>query len=103
MRVIWSPLAVAKIREEAEYIARDRPSAALRWADGVFDAVQPLAVFPDQGRIVPEFGQPHFRELIHGGYRILYRIDRDEILILTVRHGRRLLDFSEIWAKPSGR
>jgi plasmid stabilization system protein ParE len=45
---------------------------------------------------VPELGRPHFRELIHEGYRILYRIDQDAILILTVRHGRRLLDLSEI-------
>lgn len=36
------------------------------------------------------------RELIHDGYRVIYRISRDAILILTVRHGRRLLDLTEI-------
>lgn len=96
MRVIWSPLAIAKIQEEAEYIARDRPAAAERWAEGIFEAARPLAGFPYEGRIVPELGREGVRELIHGGYRIIYRISRDAILILTVRHGRRLLDVTEI-------
>ncbi len=103
MRLIWSPLAAAKVREEADYIALDRPGAALGWAEGIFDAAEPLVRFPNQGRIVPELGKPEFRELIHGGYRILYRVDRDRIVILTVRHSRRLLDLSEILARPSDR
>ena len=96
MRVIWSPLAISKVQEEAEYIAQDRPVAAERWADGIFEAVRPLAEFPNEGRIVPELGRVEIRELIHGGYRVIYRISRDAILILTVRHGRRLLDLTEI-------
>lgn len=96
MRVIWSPLAIAKVQKEAQYIARDRPIAAERWAEGVFEAVQPLTEFPNSGRIVPELGRTDVRELIYRGYRILYRIGQDAILILTVRHGRRLLDLSEL-------
>ena len=96
MRVIWSPLAIAKVREEAQYIARDRPIAAERWAEGIFEAVRPLSEFPYAGRIVPELGRMDVRELIHRGYRILYRIGQDAILILTVRHSRRLLDQAEI-------
>ncbi|HET9225612.1 MAG TPA: type II toxin-antitoxin system RelE/ParE family toxin [Thermoanaerobaculia bacterium] len=96
MRVLWSPLAIAKIQREAEYIARDRPMAAERWADGIFESARPLADFPNAGRIVPELARTDVRELIHGGYRLIYRISRDAILILTVRHSRRLLDLAEI-------
>lgn len=103
MKLIWSPLATAKVQEEAEYIAKERPGAALGWAEGIFEAAEPLARFPNQGRIVPELGKPEYRELIHDGYRILYRVDRDRIVILTVRHGRRLLDLSEIPAVATAR
>lgn len=96
MRIIWSPRAVARVREEVQYIAKDRPGAAERWARSVFQAALPLADHPHQGRVVPELGRSEVRELIHGGYRIVYRIEGEAVLILTVRHGRRLLDVSEI-------
>lgn len=96
MRIIWSPLAVARVIEEVRYIAKDRPGAAERWADGIFEAVLPLSDHPKQGRVVPELRRPDLRELIHRGYRIIYRIGSDAILILTVRHSRRLLDLSEL-------
>lgn len=102
MRVIWSPLAISKVQEEAQYIAKDRPVAAERWVDGIFEAVRPLASFPNEGRIVPELRRPEIRELIHGGYRVIYRISHDAILILTVRHGRRLLDVTEVEPPHSG-
>jgi len=50
--------------EIVDYISRDRPDAARKWAEGVFDAVDELANFPDQGRVVPEVGRPSVRELI---------------------------------------
>ena len=37
MRIRWSPLALAKVDEIVDYIARERPMAAERWAVGVFD------------------------------------------------------------------
>ena len=45
---------------------------------------------------MPELGRAEVRELIHGGYRIVYRTESETILILTVRHGRRLLDVSDL-------
>jgi len=57
MRVVWSPLAVARVREAAEYIARDKPGAAKDWAEGVFRRVDQLTDFPTSGRVVPELGR----------------------------------------------
>jgi plasmid stabilization system protein ParE len=48
--------------------------------------------------VVPEIRRPEIREIIHGAFRIIYRIEDDQVLILTVRRGRRLLDPSEIEA-----
>ncbi len=94
--VVWSPLAVARVTEAAEFIAEDKPDAAARWVDGVFEAVARLARFPRRGRAVPELCREDVRELLHGEYRIVYRVEAERVLILTVRHGRRLFDESEI-------
>ncbi|MFQ5668855.1 MAG: type II toxin-antitoxin system RelE/ParE family toxin [Candidatus Binatia bacterium] len=96
MTVIWSPLAVARVAEAADYIARDKAVAAARWAQGVFDTVGRLAEFPRSGTVVPELGRQDVRELFHGEYRIIYRVETERVLILTVRHGRRVLDPAEL-------
>jgi plasmid stabilization system protein ParE len=96
VRIHWSPLALAKVNEIIDYIARDRPMAAERWAVGVFDLVERLARSPKRGRVVPEAGREEIRELLYGQYRIIYRVEEGSVSILTVRHGRRLLDLEEI-------
>lgn len=95
MKVVWSPLAIQRVLESAEYIALDKPGAAGRWADSVFRAVGRLEDHPESGRIVPEIGRAEVRELIHGAYRIVYRIEEDRVLILTVRGSRQRFDPSE--------
>jgi toxin ParE1/3/4 len=89
-------LALRRMSEIVDYISRDRPDAARQWAEGVFDAVDELANFPGQGRVVPEVGRPSVRELIHGEYRVIYKVEAKAIGILTVRHGRRRFDPREV-------
>ena len=36
-KIIWSPLALTRINEETKHIARDKPGAAEKWADGIFE------------------------------------------------------------------
>lgn len=95
MRVIWSPHAVERVAEIAAFIAADRPDAARRWVEELFDAANSLAAFPEQGRNVPELHQFDYRELLFGQYRVIYRLERTKVNIITVRHGRRLFDASE--------
>jgi toxin ParE1/3/4 len=83
MKIVWSPLAVERVSEIAEYIARDKPSAADRWIDTVFTKVKQLESSPEIGRVVPEIRNNQFRELIYGNYRIIYRIEKNQISILT--------------------
>ena len=96
MRIIWSPLAIDRVSEIAEYIAQDKPSAAAKWIDEIFSRVEQLEKSPEYGRIVPEIDNDHFREIIYGNYRIIYRIENKEISILSVRHGGQILPIEEI-------
>lgn len=96
MKVVWSPLAIERAIEQADYIAHDKPEAARRWLDGIFDSTANLAELPQSGRKTPELDDPAFRELLYGSYRVLYRIEGGQITILTIRHARRLLDKREL-------
>jgi plasmid stabilization system protein ParE len=91
VKVRWSPRALRDADEAAAYIAEDRPGAAERWLDGLFEAVQRLERFPLSGRIVPLSGAKQCREVLYGSYRIIYRAGRQGVEIVTVMHVRRLL------------
>ena len=93
MRIIWAPIALDRAEEAARYIAGDRPAAAARWIDGLFETVEGLRQFPQKGRIVPEVGREEIREVLYGQYRVIYRLEKKRLFILTVRHQRR--HFSE--------
>ena len=98
MKILWSPLAIDRASEIAEYIAQDKLSAAAKWIDTVFSKVEQLKSTPEIGRLVPEIRNNQFRELIYGNYRIIYRIEKKQISILTIRHGKQILPIDEIMA-----
>jgi plasmid stabilization system protein ParE len=54
VRLIWSPRALERVVEIGEYIAQERPNAAARWVDEIFESVTRLRRFPSSGRAVPE-------------------------------------------------
>jgi plasmid stabilization system protein ParE len=96
MNIVWSPLAVDRASEIAGYIAQDKPSAAEKWIKTVFSKVEQLKSSPEIGRAVPEIGNNQFREIIYGNYCIIYRIETEQISILTIRHVKQILPIKEI-------
>lgn len=96
MRIVWSPLAMDRASEIAQYIALDKPSAAENWINTIFTKVERLEFLPDIGRIVPEVNNRQIRELVYGNYRIIYRIETEQVSILTIRHGKQILPIDEI-------
>jgi toxin ParE1/3/4 len=89
-RVIWSPLAIEDIEAIRAYVARDSPHSADLLVERLVAAVERLAAHPLSGRVVPEVGDDALREVIHGSYRIVYRVRPDLVEIVTVFHGARL-------------
>ncbi|MEN8251557.1 MAG: type II toxin-antitoxin system RelE/ParE family toxin [Bacteroidota bacterium] len=98
MNIIWSPLAVEQVRDIASYIALDKPSVAVQWAEKIFNSVERLSDFPDSGRIVPEIKRNEIREIVQGNYRVIYKAKPTEILILVVKSYRQKLKEDEIKA-----
>ncbi len=97
-QVRWTPQAADDLEAICLFIARDSPQLAATFADRVLRATDRLASYPLSGRTVPELGIENIREVIVGSYRVIYRIRQDEVHLLTVHHGARLLDATKIEA-----
>lgn len=89
MKLTWSERALSQAREATDYIADARPLVALEWLHDLFERVEALADFPDQGMRLPETDREDIRQLIHEPYRVIYQIREDMVEILLLRHLRR--------------
>jgi addiction module RelE/StbE family toxin len=96
VQVKWTPQALDDLEAICLFIARDAPQIAVVFADRTFRATDRLARFPRSGRIVAELDREDIREIILGNYRLIYRIQENEVQVVTVHHGARLLDVGKI-------
>jgi len=87
--VVWTNEAVADLEAIAEYIARDSAAYAAAVVRELLDAGNSLDKLSQRGRIVPETRMTNIRELIVREYRLIYRVERVRIVIVTIVHGRR--------------
>ena len=90
-RVSWSPEALEDVEAIAAYIAKDSPFYASAVVQKILDVAQSLGKFPNVGPIVPEIGEPEFRERFVYSYRVIYRVTAEQVIVVAVIHGRRLL------------
>ena len=91
LQVDWSPEAIEDVEAIADYISRDSEFYARAVVSEILELTRGLAEFPQAGRVVPEIGDENIRERFVYSYRLIYRIERDRILVVAVIHGRRLL------------
>ena len=91
MEVILTDRFLTRVEECTDHIALDHVETAVKWAEGVFEHCEQLQSHPESGRIVPEFGRPEIRELIHGSYRPAYEVKANQIDMLTIWHTSQML------------
>ena len=91
MKVHWTFAALGHLLGIYEYIAQDSSVYAQRMVDNLTRRSEQIAAFPLSGRMVPEYEAEDIREMIERPYRIIYRIKPDQIDVLAVIHGARLL------------
>lgn len=75
----------------AWYADQQIPDVGERLIEEVVSRVEQLADYPESGRVVPEFGAAHLREIIHPPFRIVYRLDKTRVRIVRVWRSERLL------------
>ncbi len=96
MKIFWSPLAIERLENIYNFIAKDNISAAQSLIENIFNKVESLLENSERGRMVPEINRENIRELFEGEYRIIYRIENKSVFILTIRNFKQLLKETEI-------
>jgi plasmid stabilization system protein ParE len=91
LKVVWSPTARRRALEAVDFIAHDRPLASAEWLNALIERVDLLRDLPEQGRVVPEWGEPSVREIMHEPFRVVYEVFPDRVEILTLSHFRQEL------------
>ncbi len=100
-KLIWTEPAVNDLQAIFDFISKDSEYYACVFIGEIIGSVEKLTDFPEIGRIVPEYQQNDIREIIVENYRVIYQLEQNRILILTVAHGRRdLTKLMELNEKP---
>ena len=97
IRIIWSPRSVEDLDAIRNHIARDSDANADLVLARLLAAPGRLRQFPESGRIVPEFGLTHLREIIVGPLQIVYRLRGDFVEIVTVIRATRIFPDLHDW------
>jgi addiction module RelE/StbE family toxin len=96
VELIWAPRALEDLEALIEYISRDAPITARRFAQKLLSRVEILITHPHLGSYLPEDDSQTYRELIQGNYRMIYRVENQRVLIVAVHHAARLLHIEEL-------
>jgi len=91
VKVHFTPSARTQFLNGITYIQRDNPSAARAFYDKAAKELSRLRTFPKSGRVLPEFPDLPFREVIVSPYRFFYQIKDKTVWIIAVWHGAQLL------------
>jgi plasmid stabilization system protein ParE len=90
VKVRFTATAKAQFLSAIEYIRRDEPSAAKSFREHTEKALRSLEDFPESGRLIPEFPELPFREVIISPYRFFYKMKNDKVWIVSVWHDAQL-------------
>ncbi|MBC8431257.1 MAG: type II toxin-antitoxin system RelE/ParE family toxin [Desulfobacterales bacterium] len=90
MKVKFTPSAKTQFLSALSYIRKDKPSAAINFRKGAEKILRRLGDFSESGRIIPEFPELPYREVIISPYRFFYKIKDDVVWIVAVWHGAQL-------------
>jgi len=91
-KVRWTETAQGDLDLVVDFIAEDSVENALAVLDRLEKRADALCLAAERGRVVPELKSLdvlQYRELIERPWRIIYRLEPDQVVILAVLDGRR--------------
>jgi toxin ParE1/3/4 len=90
MRIRFTPSGRSQFLAALAFIRRDDPAAAARFRRRAEIALRRLQRFPGSGRVLPEFPELPYREVLVRRYRFFYRTEGGTVWIVAVWHGAQL-------------
>ena len=98
--VRWAEVAVQDLERLVENLQTENPQAARKLLDHVAKKATSLKLMPLRGRRVPElayFELSTYRELLIRPYRLIYRVEAQDVWVVAVFDGRRDLSDVLLW------
>ena len=90
MRVRFTPSGRSQFLAAVAFIRRDDPAAAARFRRRAEIALRRLQRFPGSGRVLPEFPELPYREVLVGRYRFFYRTEGSTVWVVAIWHGAQI-------------
>jgi plasmid stabilization system protein ParE len=90
LRVLFTPKGRRQFLKAVAYIYRDNPSASLSFRNKAEKTLSRLTKFPESGRLIPEFSDLPFREVIVRPYRFFYKVKDEIVWIIAVWQSAQL-------------
>jgi len=84
MKIIRSRQYVESLFAILEYIAEDKVSAAKKFQEELDRKINVLRDFPKKYRASYYFKSDEYRDMIHHGYTVIYKVKEDTIEILDI-------------------
>ena len=78
------PLFIRQIKRIIRYIAKDKISPALKFEKELNKKLQEVKDFPYLYRASYYFNDEAYRDLVHMGYTVIYKVEADKILVLEI-------------------
>jgi toxin ParE1/3/4 len=90
VKLRFTPSARTQLLDAVGYIAVRRPAAARAFFERVHQRLQALESYPESGRVVPEFPDLPFREVLVPPYRLFYLQRGKHVWVVGVWHDAQL-------------
>lgn len=90
MIVQFTPSARDQFLSALSYIRKEKPSAAVNFRNRAEKVLRRLEDFPESGRLIPEFRDLPYREVIVSPYRFFYKCKNDVVWIVAVCYGEQV-------------
>ena len=101
-RIIWTEPALQDLDEIADYISLDKPEAASRFVQRVFERIEQLASHPKSGTVPSELKGTQYRQLVIPPVRVFYRPQNEAVYIVYVMRGERLFRNDNLLGRDAG-
>jgi toxin ParE1/3/4 len=90
VKVRFTPSARSQFLAVLAYIRQHNPPAAARFRARAESILRRLQKYPASGRVLPEFPDLPYREVVVAPYRFFYRAEGATVWVVAVWHGARI-------------
>ncbi len=90
MKVLFTPTGRRQFLEIVIYIYQDNPVAAVSFRKRADQILSRLKKFPESGRMIPEFPELPYREIILKPYRFFYKVKDNNVWVVAVWHSAQI-------------